>query len=315
MLSIGEGKADRPDVAEHYDVGDVAHVQCTFLVGETPTSPDTVTVTVLAPDGTQSTPTASEVSVGVWAADVPLTAAGYWRYRFVGVGTAPGVESGILLVDPDPFGADWDVITRRQLCTLDDAKEYAGEPPEDTTYDSLFVRLIEDCSQAFYRYTRREFTPVAESAVERVFDLTEWERDHRRVAIGDLADTDGLVVSTAYQDGTAIETVAAQSIVALPRNRDVWEPITELWFPPNVTAPAQMVRRSVMSVTGNWGFPQVPHDVRQLALTQVAIWFSRDVAKFSGTFSLAEGRTIRPRTLDDAIRDGLDVGYRVVEVG
>lgn len=306
-------------MADHYDVGDVAHVFCEFRVGETLTDPTTVTLKVRAADGALTTVAATKESVGVYTGAIPLTGAGYWRYRFEGDDPAPGVEGGVLLVDPDPFGPDWDTLTRRQLCTLEEAKEYAGEHIEDTTFDALFNRLIDDCSQAFYRYTRREFTPIAVPAsggdpLTRVFDLTEWEHRNRRLGIGDLADTDGLVVATTMLNGMFIETVNPASIVALPRNRDVWEPITELWFPWTARPIAQMPRHATMAVTGNWGFPQVPSDVRQLALTQVAIWFSRDVAKFSGTFSLAEGRTIRPRTLDDAIRDGLDVGYRVVEV-
>lgn len=315
------------DDVTHYQVDDVAVLDATFEVDDVPTDPDTVTFKVRKPDNTVQTyvwQTDDEVGrtgPGVYFAEVPVDQAGYWRYQGKGVGTAPGVADGLFIGDPDPFSPDYVEATRRRLCTLEEVKAYAGEDLSDHDQDLIWERLIDDCAEAFYTYTDREFTPMVDNPFERVFDVRDYEVDERRVAIGDLASLTGLTIYGSLYDGSPVITtgyngvIPAASVVGLPRNRKPWQPITELWFPRwNIAWPAVLQRHSTLTIAGDWGFPKVPGDVRQMAIVQVSIWFERDVAKFSGSFNLEEGRTLRPRMLDDAIRDGLDA-YREPSIG
>jgi hypothetical protein len=311
----------------HYDVGDIAVLDASFGVDDTPTDPAHVSFDVREPDGTVTTytlgagPAVGHPGVGLFTCEVPVTAAGYWRYRSTGDAPAPGAAAGIFVGDPNPFETGYEQAIRRRLCTLEEVKDYADEDLTDTSRDVIWERLVDDCADAFYRYTRREFTPSDDNPFERIFDLGEYEMAERQVDVGDLASTDGLSVKVELYDGTPIVTsasdgtVPAGSIIALPRNRDAWQPITELAFPlRDVTAPAQLRRGAVLLVAGDWGFPAVPGDVRQWAVEQVVIWFERDVAKFAGTWSLNEMHALHPRALDDSIRDGLDQ-YRMLSVG
>ena len=308
----------------HYDVGDVAVLDADFEVDGAATDPTTVKFDVRDPAGTVTSYTGSQLvrsGPGLFSCEVPVTAAGYWRYRSTGDAPAPGAAAGIFVADPSPFETGYDEATRRRLCTLEQVKDYADEDLADTSRDVIWDRLVDDCADAFYRYTRREFTPTADNPFERTFDIGEYELCERSVDVGDLASTQGLAARIELYDGTPIVTnasdgtIPAGSIIALPRNRDAWQPITELAFPRrNVTFPAQLRRGCVLIVAADWGFPAVPGDVRQWAIEQVVIWFERDVAKFAGTWRLDEGHSLHPRALDDAIRDGLDQ-YRLVSVG
>jgi len=82
----------------YYDVGDVAVLTSTWRVSGVLTTPSTRVLTVVAPDGTETTPSITVASTGVLTAEVPITAAGTWRYRWVGTGAAAGAEEGRLFV-------------------------------------------------------------------------------------------------------------------------------------------------------------------------------------------------------------------------
>lgn len=84
-----------------HDIGDVVKLTGTFKnASGTLTDPDTVTLTVLEPDGTTSTPTASSSSTGIWTANVTIDQSGTWRYRFEGTGAVVTAEEGAFDVRP-----------------------------------------------------------------------------------------------------------------------------------------------------------------------------------------------------------------------
>lgn len=82
-----------------YDVGDVATLTASFTdAAGSAADPTSVTLTVQAPDGTQATPTPTSSVVGTWTADVSVTQAGVWWYRFEGTGAVAAAAEGSLLV-------------------------------------------------------------------------------------------------------------------------------------------------------------------------------------------------------------------------
>lgn len=82
-----------------YDVGDVATVTASFTnAAGAAADPTTVTLVVQAPDGTQTTPTPTSAVVGTWTADVSVTQAGTWWYRFEGTGAIQTAGEGMFRV-------------------------------------------------------------------------------------------------------------------------------------------------------------------------------------------------------------------------
>ena len=85
-------------MSTYYDVGDVAVLTSTWRVSGTLTTPTTRVLTVVSPAGVSSTPSITVSSTGVLTAEVSITEAGTWRYRWVGTGAAAGAEEGRLFV-------------------------------------------------------------------------------------------------------------------------------------------------------------------------------------------------------------------------
>lgn len=83
-----------------YDVGDVVHLINNWVLADLVTHVDAgaMVLTVKAPDGTLTTPVVNHPAVGVYNADVPVTMAGPYKYRWLGTGANAGMEDGMLTV-------------------------------------------------------------------------------------------------------------------------------------------------------------------------------------------------------------------------
>jgi hypothetical protein len=89
---------------------------------------------------------------------------------------------------------------------------------------------------------------------------------------------------------TVLETVALADITSLPSPRGAGEPITQLEFHSDVGSLSVGQR---VAVTGSFGFPSVPGDVRQAVLDAVAAVMDRDVEHYRADLGAAgqEGET------------------------
>lgn len=180
----------------------------------------------------------------------------------------------------------------RDLCTLAQVKEYLGETTGD--YDGLIGRLISAASEEFHRRAGREFLPVGSNPQARTFDrpkADELGRVHFRV--GDLA-ADPTSVELHDEDGNLRLALGAGDYVLLPRARKPGHPYTRIRLHRRIA----VLPTDVLELTGDFGFPAVPENVRQAVIAQVMLWMARDVKNFSETFSTTEGRVVRPRELD-----------------
>jgi hypothetical protein len=77
---------------------------------------------------------------------------------------------------------------------------------------------------------------------------------------------------------TVIETVATADMTLHPTVRQTWEPIRRIELHDDVAALEPGMR---VAVTGTFGFPAVPGDVRQAVLDEVANVMDRDVEHYS----------------------------------
>lgn len=294
-----------PERISHKDIGDLWTPQATFQVGSTPTDPTTLVVKVKNPTGTVTTTTESNpaaltpssspiqrVSAGVFKhAGISLNDAGYWQARFEGTGAVVAAEDDEIVVDPSEFYDTAEVGTRA-LVGLREAKDWLNQQQINTGEDWEIARVINDISDRFHQEAEREFKVVGTNPQTRTFvvenlgrrmpyyvdgdylgDRNRWARTIR---IGDLATlTSVSILDTDWT--TVLEAVAAGDVTAHPLNRQQWEPITELEFQSDVTALGYGMR---VSVTGSWGFPSVPGDVRQAVLEAVASVLDRDVEHY-----------------------------------
>ena len=89
-----------------YDVGDTRTLTGTFHnAAGALADPTAVTLTVRKPDGTESTPTATHASTGVYTYALTFDQSGVWRYRFAGTGTVAEAGEQMLTVRRQRVGA------------------------------------------------------------------------------------------------------------------------------------------------------------------------------------------------------------------
>jgi hypothetical protein len=88
-----------------YQIGDIAVLSATFTDdGDPPIyeDPTTVLFSVRAPDGTVSTPTATQTGPGVYTAEVAIDQSGLWTYKVLGTGDVQAADQKSFRVDT-PF--------------------------------------------------------------------------------------------------------------------------------------------------------------------------------------------------------------------
>jgi hypothetical protein len=271
----------------HYDQGDVWTPQATFTVNGTPTDPTTLIVRVKDPSGavtvvTENTPAAPtlpivRVSAGVFKHNgIALNDAGYWHARFEGTGAAAAAEDHQAIVDPSEFYESAQ-LGSRALVGLAETKDWLQQQNIETSSDLELARVINDISERFHDEAEREFKVVGTNPQTRNFEIEPIAR-YGLVDVGDMTTvTTVAIVDTDW--ATVLETVDTADWAALPLNRKAWEPIRRLQL--NYRNGAGYLYSGYrVRVTGNWGFPAVPGNVRQAVLDAVAAVMDRDVEHY-----------------------------------
>lgn len=87
-------------MSKSYLIGNRARLTCQFTnAAGTPTAPSSVSISVRRPDGSRLTPTAlSGTTTGEYYAEIDLTMAGTWYYRFEASGTLIAAAESQLIV-------------------------------------------------------------------------------------------------------------------------------------------------------------------------------------------------------------------------
>lgn len=164
----------------------------------------------------------------------------------------------------------------RVLCSRADVIRlvpgYADDPNTDTVIDDL----IQAESQTWMTDTGRELVPIAAAPSARLFDIDCAAARVRTVRIGDANAISAVEIQD--QTGNTLETVTSGGYVQMPRVRQAWEPTIALWFPPAASPAATVSDGYVVEVTGTWGFPAVPEDVRLAVARMALVRYVADVA-------------------------------------
>ena len=163
----------------------------------------------------------------------------------------------------------------RELCVLADVTRLVPSYTTNVATDALLNTLITSESRAAHRQTGREFVTIT-GLTTRSFDIDERSARSRIVPIGD----NNTITTVTVKDiqGTTLETVASSNYVKLPRIREEWEPVVELWFPKGAATPAGLASGYVLEVAGTWWFPSIPTDVVQAVAKLVLVRYLSDAA-------------------------------------
>jgi hypothetical protein len=251
-------------------VGDVRRLPVTFEVDGTPTDPDNLVLTLTNPAGDATElvyltdPEVVRDSEGVFHADVLLDTAGIWRWYWLGDGAAAGADDGAFTVRPR-------LADSAMLTTVDAVKQEIEDT--STEDDDLIERLIVAASAAVIRYTGRNFAPFQPTATARTFLIG----DEGTVLIDDLGEAP-TAISLNYPDGSAYgsATDLDADFIYLPYNR-TGIPITTIRLGATLGAwPAG----STVTVTGRWGWPEVPPDVEHATILVVREWLAKSDAEW-----------------------------------
>jgi hypothetical protein len=111
-----------------------------------------------------------------------------------------------------------------------------------------------------------------------------------KVDVGDLATLSSASTSatiTSFETGASVRTLVETDYDGMPYNRKAWEPVTTLKFRSSVVAGLNY--NNLLNVTGYWGFPSVPEDIRHATMDAVAYWLDRDVEHFRQDLGIGAG--------------------------
>jgi hypothetical protein len=182
-------------------------------------------------------------------------------------------QFSIQIVDPVAVA-----LSTRALVGLRETKDWLEERQINTSNDLKISETINGVSEEFMRVSGREIRPNATNPETRVFDLGS---NGASVLVGDLQTATTASTSISVSElttGTLLHTFVATDYLAMPRNRKPWQPVTSIYFQRGMWG----YNRSgnYLTVTGYWGFPQVPENVKHAVKDGVAFWLDTDVEHF-----------------------------------
>lgn len=270
-------------------VGNIIEVPLTIQTTASATlvDPATLDATVTAPDGTSATysyPDAAHLtrqSIGEYTLSWTADQDGRWYWNIVTTGTGAGVGDGY--VDVRALYSQPDA----RLTSVEAVREFLQKPDSDTAQDNVIEELIGRASAAIERFCQRKFT--ASGVATRSFltrnGYLSFAPYELQAATEVIVDSNTL---TAGSDGYQLRPV--------PAHDGVYR---------YALLPGYLTGEYEASVTGTWGWPQIPADVEHWCIVTVGIWLRRDVSAFSASLRLEEDRMERPDALPSAARLGL----------
>lgn len=185
---------------------------------------------------------------------------------------------------------------RRDLCTLADIAERTPGYTigDDEATDLALADFITTESRDFMEAAHREITSITdddEDGSTRTFDVDWVVAEDREILIGDAAEILSVVLKSP--DGQIVQTLDEDAWVLFPRVREDWEPVTSLYFPPVVAAPAgpaMLSGTAVCEVTARWGFPAIPDTVTRAVAVLAMVRYLNDAASVGTDFAEAANR-------------------------
>lgn len=174
------------------------------------------------------------------------------------------------------------------LTDLESVRALLQAHERDTDDDAMIGTLITAASRQILNHTGREFVLTADAEARefvssgQILDLNPYD-----------ARTVTLVRDVTYPASPT--TITTYKLRPKPSKHGVYT-----WL----EVPGLCADREI-EITGTWGFPSVPEDVKHWCGITVLMWIRGDVAAFSTTFEIEAGRLQRPEALPSAVRSAL----------
>lgn len=223
-----------------------------------------------------------------WVAGDVDTAGDYigWFLGTLGGKTQRSPEFSIQIVDYVNVA-----LSTRALVGLRETKDWLENLKIDTSNDLKITSLINAVSEEAHRFTRREFKVSGTNPQTRIIPVFQrgqtspryidgqyvgdFSDYNRLIKLGDLASSPSQVQILGTDWSTVLETVSSTNMFFL---RDELDPVSGpiRWLYLN-TAAYPLSAGYQVKVTGNFGFPSVPEDVRHAVMDTVAYRMDRDV--------------------------------------
>lgn len=273
--------------------------------------PTAVIYTARKPDGTTLELSGGSVihdGTGAYHVVVTVDQAGDWAEKFVGSGDVVQTRQGWFYVSPDVTASD---PAGRDLCTLRDVfRLVPGFDPDDVDNADIVetcANLISSESVSVIRETGREIVEIPDNN-PRTFDLTHSICARRSLPIGDAAAVTQIELFD-YDGTTSLGIIDPGLYILLPRLRQSWEPLTRVRFPYRPASPPPLLAPGrTLAITGTWGFPQIPFDLRQACAKRVLLRYIADTANAGTRLADAIDDTFNIGALLASARDTVD-GY------
>lgn len=252
--------------------------------------------TVMLPDGTTTTPAVTSSATGIYsAAYTPASQIGLYHYETT-LTLADGskaVNVGEFYVSAtafDPNPAD--------LTDLAAVRAFLQRPAADTNQDAVISSLITAASREISREFAREFAPPVATATRRFRVATR--EPFLSLAPYDLRALTTLALDPETSSPTVLTRYTDFDLLPIPNPDGVY---TSIRFYTSLRNSNGTHRR--LDITGAWGFPTVPDDVKHWCNVTVAEWLRKDVSAFSSVFNIDTQQVERPASLPTAVLAGL----------
>lgn len=170
----------------------------------------------------------------------------------------------------------------RDLCELADVLRYVpGYASEPDTDEALQV-LITAESGSIHQETGREFVAIP-GLDPRLFALDEYTLRTGLIWISDCTAIGDVEIQA--EDGSTVQVLDPGDYRTLPLVRQEWEPIRTILVHSNSLSLLHL--RRFVQVTGTWGYPSIPANIRQACAKRVILRYLSDVAAQGTAFSQA----------------------------
>jgi hypothetical protein len=193
-------------------------------------------------------------------------------------------------------------VSAFDLTDLESVRAFLQYNADDVDQDPVIEGMITAASRSILEEFEREFAPATNAETRRfVFDLRE-----PRLALSpyDLRAVTSVTLNANEAPGTPLTEWADYELAPYPAKHGVFTGIDFL-TPIPLPVLTKRTTRCVVDVNGNWGFAEVPEDVKHWTNVTVAEWLRKDVAAFSNVFNLESGFLERPAALPAAAIAGL----------
>lgn len=200
-----------------------------------------------------------------------------------------------------------------QLCEVEEVRALLRKDSDERGSDPQIERLILAASRAIIADSGREFAP-AQTALARRFLVDPCRRVRRgsaSVIRVELAPFDLRAATTVKLNPEAASptTLTADVDYQLSPRTSADGIYTSVLLPASLTLSSDLqgvFGLGQLEITGNWGWPAVPADVRYAAALTAATWHRSYLAVYSEGYNPDEVVLERPEALTTAVKRLLD---------